>query len=179
LCPMKDLSDHLLDIVGNSIRAGASLVEVGLEVLVHQQALVLRIRDNGCGMSAEMVAKVTDPFVTSRTTRKVGLGLAFLKMNAEQTGGWLKVASEEGIGTLVEALFYQYHIDCVPTGDLKGSMALILSGNPNVDFVLSLKKGADNFEIKSADIKEVLGDVPINHPKVGRFLKDMMDFSFL
>jgi hypothetical protein len=176
---MKDLSDHLLDIVGNSIRAGASLVEVGLEVLVHQQALVLRIRDNGCGMSAEMVAKVTDPFVTSRSTRKVGLGLAFLKMNAEQTGGWLKVASEEGIGTLVEALFYQHHIDCVPMGDLKGSMALILSGNPNVDFVLSLKKGADNFEIKSADIKEVLGDVPINHPKVGRFLKDMMDFSFL
>lgn len=176
---MKDLSEHIMDIAGNSIRAGASLIEVSLEVLMPERALVLGIRDNGCGMSAEMVAKVTDPFVTSRTTRKVGLGLPFLKMNAEQTGGWLKVVSEEGIGTLVEALFYQHHIDCVPMGDLKGSMALIMSGNPNVDFVLSLKRGADTFEIKSADIKEVLGDVPINHPRVGRFIKDMMDFSLM
>lgn len=176
---MKDISDHILDIVGNSIRAGASMIEVNLEVLMREEALVLRIRDNGCGMSAEMVAKVTDPFVTSRTTRKVGLGLPFLKMNAEQTGGSLKVASDEGKGTLVEALFYHHHIDCVPMGDLKGSMALIMSGNPNVDFVLSLKRGSDTFEIKSADIKEVLGDVPINHPKVGRFIKEMMDFSLL
>lgn len=176
---MKNLSDHILDIVGNSIRAGASLIEIGLEMRLKEQALVLRIRDNGCGMSAEMVAKVTDPFVTSRTTRKVGLGLAFLKMNAEQTGGSLVVHSEEGKGTLVEVWFYNHHIDCVPMGDLKGSMALIMSGNPKVDFVLSLKRGADTFEIKSADIKEVLGDVPIHHPKVGRFIKEMMDFSLL
>ena len=176
---MKDLSDHLLDIVGNSIRAGASLIEVSLEVLLDEEALVLRIRDNGCGMSPELVAKVTDPFVTSRTTRKVGLGLPFLKMNAQQTGGSLKVESEEGAGTLAEAVFYRHHIDCVPMGDLKESMALIMSGNPEVDFVLSLKRGAETFEIKSADIKEVLADVPINHPKVGRFLKEMMDFSLL
>jgi signal transduction histidine kinase len=176
---MKDISQHLLDIVGNSIRAGASLIEVGLEVLVSEEVLVLQIRDNGCGMSPEMVATVTDPFVTSRTTRKVGLGLPFLKMNAEQTGGFIKVESEEGQGTLVEALFYHHHIDCVPMGDLKGTMALIMSGNPNVDFVLSLKRGSDTFEIKSADIKEVLGDVSINHPKVGRFIKEMLDFSLL
>ncbi len=176
---MKDLSEHILDIVGNSIRAGALLIEIGLEVLVIEKVLILRIRDNGCGMSEEMVARVTDPFVTSRTTRKVGLGLPFLKMNAELTGGAVKVASEEGKGTLVEALFYHHHIDFVPRGDLKGSMALIMSGNPNVDFVLSLKRGSDAFEIKSADIKEVLGDVPINHPKVGRFIKEMMDFSLL
>ncbi|GAO30121.1 ATP-binding protein [Geofilum rubicundum] len=120
---MKDVSQHLLDIVGNSLRAGASLIEVGMEILEREEALVLSIRDNGCGMSPEMVATVTDPFITSRSTRKVGLGLPFLKMNAEQTGGSIKVESEEGKGTLVEARFYYHHIDCVPMGDLKGTLA--------------------------------------------------------
>ena len=176
---MKDLSMHILDIVGNSIRSGASLIKVSLEIVVGEEALILCISDNGCGMSSEMVAKVTDPFVTSRTTRKVGLGLPFLKMNAEQTGGSLKIESEKDEGTLVEALFYKYHIDCIPMGDLKGTMALIMSGNTDVDFVLSLKRGSNTFEIRSSDIKEVLGDVSINHPKVGRFIKEMMDFSLL
>jgi signal transduction histidine kinase len=176
---MKDLSQHLLDIVGNSLRAGASLIEIGMEVLESEEALVLSIRDNGCGMSPEMVAQVTDPFFTSRTTRKVGLGLPFLKMNTEQTGGSIRIESEEGKGTRVEALFYHHHIDCIPMGDLKGVMALIMSGNPNADFVLTLKRGSNTFEIKSVDIKEVLGDVRINHPRVTRFIKEMLDFSLL
>ena len=119
---MKELSLNILDITENSVKAGASLTEI---LLTEQEnALTITIRDNGCGMDAETVKRVTDPFYTTRTTRAVGLGLPLLKLEAQQTGGDVTVTSRDKAtypdthGTQVQAVFYTDHIDCPPVGDM-------------------------------------------------------------
>ena len=101
---MKDLSMHIMDILQNSTRAKAN--NITLEVLENYDAdtLTLIFKDDGCGMNAETVEKVTNPFFTTRTTRKVGLGLPLLKQNTEMTGGSMKIDSEVGVGTTVTAV---------------------------------------------------------------------------
>ncbi len=167
---------HILDIAENSIKAGAAQVEV--ELCYAESRLELTIRDNGCGMDKEMVKGITDPYATSRTTRKVGLGLPFLKMNAEQTGGSVDISSELGTGTVVKAVFITGHIDCVPPGDLPSSLALLMTGNPDVNFVIRIIKVHDAFEVSSAEINEVLDGIPISHPKVGVFVRNMLKEEF-
>ncbi len=172
---MKDLSMHILDIAENSVRAGSTEVDVEL----HQQEEVFEIiiRDNGCGMDAEMVKRITDPYMTSRTTRKVGLGLPFLKMNAEQSGGNVEIDSQPGEGTTVRATFMTGHIDCVPPGDLSATLALLITGHPEVNFRIRIMKD-EAFDISSKEIKEVLDGIPISHPKVGVFVKNMLKKEF-
>jgi anti-sigma regulatory factor (Ser/Thr protein kinase) len=172
---MRDLSMHIIDIVQNSVRAGASFVKINIEVKEPGNVLVLEISDNGCGMDSEMVKSVVDPFVTSRTKRKVGLGLPFLKMNAENTGGNISIESEPGKGTVVTALFYLSHIDCIPFGDVSGSVALTISGNPNVDFVFGFRGSNGDFLLDSREIKKELDGISIGHPKVVTFLKEMIE----
>ncbi|WP_291856237.1 ATP-binding protein [Marinilabilia sp.] len=173
---MKDLSMHLLDIAENSIKAGAKQVEV--ELRYADNRLVMTISDNGCGMDEEMVNRITDPYITSRTSRKVGLGLPFLKMNAEQTGGNIMISSEQGRGTTVKAVFLTDHIDCVPPGDLASSLSLLMTGNPEINFVIRLIKDDDAFEVSSNEINEVLEGIPISHPKVGVFVRNMLKEEF-
>lgn len=173
---MKDLSMHILDIVENSIKAGAKQVEVELRYVDNRQEIT--ISDNGCGMDAEMVKRITDPYTTSRTSRKVGLGLPFLKMNAEQTGGNLMISSVPGRGTTVKAVFMTDNIDCVPPGDLASSLSLLMTGNPEVNFVIRLIKDDDVFEVSSDEINEVLDGIPISHPKVGVFVRNMLKEEF-
>jgi signal transduction histidine kinase len=169
---MKDLSMHILDIVENSVKAGATQVVVDLNY--HDDVLEMTIRDNGCGMDAETVKKVLDPYSTSRTTRKVGLGLPFLKMNAEQTGGAVQVESEPGRGTLVSATFVTTHIDCVPQGDIPATLALLITGHPDINFRIRIAKSTGSFEISSEEIKEVLDGVPVSHPRVNVFIRNML-----
>ena len=121
---MNNLSFHITDITANSIRANAS--EIGLSVEEQDTRIVIRITDNGLGMDAETARRVTNPFYTTRTTRKVGLGLPFLIQNAEQTGGSVTLTSEPGKGTKVRAVFHSDHIDCPPWGDLPGTVAVIV-----------------------------------------------------
>ncbi len=173
---MKDLSMHLLDIAENSIKAGAKQVEV--ELRYADNRLVMTISDNGCGMDEEMVKRITDPYITSRTSRKVGLGLPFLKMNAERTGGNIMISSEQGRGTTVKAVFLTDHIDCVPPGDLASSLSLLMTGNPEINFVIRLIKDDDAFEVSSNEINEVLEGIPISHPKVGVFVRNMLKEEF-
>jgi signal transduction histidine kinase len=173
---MKDLSMHILDIAANSIKAGAKQVEVELRYAGNRLEMI--ISDNGCGMDAEMVARITDPYATSRTSRKVGLGLPFLKMNAEQTGGNIMISSAPGRGTTVKALFVTDHIDCVPPGDLASSLSLLMTGNPEVNFVIRMIKEDEEFEVSSAEINEVLDGIPISHPKVGVFVRIMLKEEF-
>lgn len=131
---MKELSLHILDIAENSAKAGAGLI--GISITEKGGILTLRITDDGCGMKPEMLSRVTDPFTTSRTTRKVGLGLPLLRLAAEQTGGSLEITSRhidefpEDHGTVVTAVFDTRHIDSPPLGDVISTIVTLIQGHP-------------------------------------------------
>ena len=165
-------SFHITDITANSIRANAS--EIGLSVEEQDTRIVIRITDNGLGMDAETARRVTNPFYTTRTTRKVGLGLPFLIQNAEQTGGSVTLTSEPGKGTEVRAVFHSDHIDCPPWGDLPGTVALLITGNPEINVCFEYRSGETVFSISTNEIKEILDGVPLSHPKVMLLIKEMI-----
>lgn len=149
---MTDLAMHMMDIVQNSIRANATKIEIGFLENSQENTLAFSVRDNGSGMPEETVAKLVDPFYTTRTTRKVGLGVPFLKMTCEQTGGFLKINSELGVGTMIEALYKTDNPDCLPLGDLGGYLMLLLIANPGIHF--SFRYRIDEYEF-SLDTKEL------------------------
>lgn len=169
---MNTLTFHITDIASNSVRAGAT--RIFLDITVNEDNTIIRITDNGCGMDAETIARVTDPFYTTRTTRKVGLGIPFLIQNAEQTGGFVKITSQPGEGTEVTACFITSNIDCPPWGDLPGTVAMLISGNPGINVCFSYKKGEQLFEVSTEELLAVFGDIPLSHPKVILMLKEML-----
>ena len=171
---MKDLSMHIMDILQNSTRAGAS--EVTLEVLEDAAADTLTIRfiDNGCGMDAETVQKVINPFFTTRTTRKVGLGLPLLKQNTEQTGGSLDIQSEKGKGTTVTAVFGRSHLDRPPMGDLAGTVVLTASAYPDIRFIFHYHNGETDYVFDTVEVNEALDGISIQEPEVIQYLKEMI-----
>lgn len=171
---MKELSLHILDITKNSVSAGASHIRLSLAETV-DHTLTVVIADNGRGMSPEFLARVTDPFTTTRTTRKVGMGLPLYRLAAEQTGGSMAIESTPGVGTTVTARFHTDHLDCAPLGDLPGVIALLIQGSPLVDFTLerSTPKGA--YVFSTVQIREELGpDVPLDEPEVFLWLNDYL-----
>ena len=173
---MKDLSMHIMDILQNSTRAKAT--EITLEVLLdtEKDTLTLVFKDNGCGMSAETVQKVIDPFYTSRTTRKVGLGLPLLKQNAEMTGGSMHIESKEGVGTTVTAVFGLTHLDTPPMGDLAGTIVLTISAYPDIRFIFHYKLDDEvDYVLDTKEVNEILDGMPINDPDVIASLKEMVE----
>ncbi len=170
---MKDLSLHILDIVQNSIAANATLTEISIIENIQQNELLLVIKDNGKGMSEEFLKTVTDPFVTTRTTRKVGLGLSLLKQKAEQSNGYLSITSKLNEGTIVTTKFEYNHIDKPPMGDIIGVIMIIIS-NSNVDFVFNYKINENEYIFDTREIKEVLGNVDINNIEIINALKQML-----
>jgi hypothetical protein len=171
---MKDISLHILDIIQNSITAGATDIEISIDQNDINDTLVIKIIDNGKGMSPEMVELVADPYTTTRTTRKVGLGLPLLKLNAERTGGHLAIYSKVGQGTKVVSGFRTSHIDCLPIGDMAGVMAITVSGNPQINFCYTHKINGKSYIFDTQEIKAILGDISINTPSVTSFLKEML-----
>ena len=171
---MRDISLHILDIIQNSTAANASLVELSIDENDKDDRLTITITDNGKGMSKELAESVTDPYTTTRTTRKVGLGIPLLKQNAERTGGTLTLTSMLGEGTTLIATFKPSNVDCLPLGDLAGVIALTVSGNPSVDFIYKHKKNGNLYTFNTLEIKEVLGEVSIGDPSVSRYLKEMI-----
>ena len=171
---MKDLSMHIMDILQNSTRAGAT--EVTLEVLEDAAADTLTIRfiDNGCGMDEETVQKVINPFFTTRTTRKVGLGLPLLKQNTEQTGGSLDIQSEKGKGTTVTAVFGRTHLDRPPMGDLAGTVVLTASAYPDIRFIFHYHNGETDYVFDTVEVNEALDGISIQEPEVIQYLKEMI-----
>ena len=165
---------HILDIVRNSVEAGAKNISVSMKIDT-DHVLTIRFEDNGRGMSPEMVKNVTDPFVTTRTTRKVGMGLSLIKMNAELTGGSLSVESEQGKGTIVSAGFNLSHIDCLPFGNLGSVFSSLLGGNPDHRFFFEFSVNEDEFSLKSEEIWEMLKETGISQLKMMIFLKDMIN----
>ena len=171
---LRELSLHILDILTNSTRAGATLVELKISMNSKEDRLVISFIDNGCGMSEEFVSRVTDPFATTRSTRKVGLGLPLLKELCELTGGNLKITSTLGVGTEVVATLVPSSIDCLPLGDVGESLAaLVGSCEKTCDFVVTFEHDVNGKAvIDTREIKEKLEGMSLQEPEIYLFLCD-------
>lgn len=172
---MNDLAMHILDIMQNSLSAGALLIKLTIIEDISTDRLVIIIEDNGKGMTEEQVSRLSDPFFTSRTTRKVGLGIPLLKQSAEQSGGEVVVKSEPGKGTIVTASFQHSNIDRPPLGDVANAFMLTVSSNPDVDFVLRYEIGGNVYVFDTVEVKEVLEGMPLNDASMIRTLTEMID----
>ena len=171
---MKELSLHILDIAQNSIAAGAENIAIGINEDEAANTYTITVEDDGCGMSEEMVRRVTDPYVTSRTTRKVGMGISLLIHSAEQAGGHLSIESEIGKGTKLEAMFVYDHIDRPELGDMAGVMTILIGGNPEIRFQYKHQKNENEYTLDTDEIKETLEGLPINEPEVLQFIREMI-----
>ena len=169
---MKELSLHILDIVQNSISACADFIRIDVAVDIEADLLVFTIEDNGKGMDAQLLKTVSDPFATTRTTRKVGLGISLLKAAAEGCDGGLEISSVQGKGTKVKAWFAYGHIDRAPLGDMVETIVSLVACNPAIDFVYRHSMGEKPFEFDTCEIKKVLGEVSINNIEVISWIRD-------
>jgi len=167
-----EISLHILDIVENSTRAGASIVLIDLIEDTAKDILTLEIRDNGSGMSADVLQKVIDPFFTTKTVRKVGLGLPMLAQAAEAAGGSFIIESKGGEGTRVAAEFKLSHIDRQPLGDIAGTLVTLIAGNTDVDFIYRHEHNGEIYVLDTRDIKKEIEDIPINHVTVLGFIRE-------
>jgi anti-sigma regulatory factor (Ser/Thr protein kinase) len=168
---MRELSLHLLDIAENGVSAGAQNITITIVEDLRTDRLKLAVEDDGRGMDAAMVEQVTNPFITTRTTRKVGLGIPLLKLAAEMCDGSLTVESTPNVGTTVNVDFQRSHIDRMPLGDVVGTLLALLVGWPQVHWVLRYRVDDEEFVFDDAPIKEELGDLPLSDPEVIGFLR--------
>lgn len=172
---MRDIAMHINDISQNSISAEASSIKITIAIETAKNLLQMIVADNGKGIEASVLKQITDPFVSTRTTRKIGLGLALLQQNVNQTGGKLEIESQIGVGTKVSAIFIYNHIDCPPLGDLAANIALLLCGNEKINWIIEIVQDGKNYTISSIDIKEALGDVSLSNPPIVRMLKELLN----
>ena len=168
---MKELSLNILDIAQNSVKAGAEHLDITLRQT--GQTLTITIADDGCGMSPAFLAAVTDPFTTTRTTRKVGMGLPLFKLAAEQTGGTLEITSRQATpedpahGTRVTATFFTDHMDCAPLGDVTSTVVTLIQGSPELELTFVHTVDGVETRLATTEMREMLGpDVPLNDPEV-------------
>jgi hypothetical protein len=167
---MRELSLHILDALENSLEAEATFIDLIIEEDLAADVLMITIQDNGRGMSEEQLARVFDSFFTTRSTRHVGLGIPLFKAATERCNGDLVIKSQLGEGTTLQATFQHSHIDRAPLGNITGTLlAVILSGSCDVHYIHRL--GGREFEFGTVDIKAELGDVPLTHPMVRRWLQ--------
>ncbi len=155
---LEDLSQHLLDIAENGVAAGAGRIDMTLEEDREADRLTLTVEDDGRGMDEEFLARVADPFTTTRTTRRVGLGIPFLKQSAELCGGGLTLRSAPGRGTRISAAFRLSSIDRPPLGDLPATVATLLAGNPRIHWIYRHRIDGREYLLDSAELLEVLED---------------------
>ena len=167
---MRELSLNILDVAQNSITAGASLITVEVTENTIDKTMLIGIYDNGKGMSEEQVKSVIDPFFTTRTTRKVGMGIPLFKMAAEQTGGGLEIESEIGVGTNVRASFKTDSVDFTPLGDIASTVQMLITMNTDRDFVYKHTVNEREFIADTREIKGILGDVPLDTYEVSQWL---------
>jgi len=172
---MRELSLNILDIVQNSIKANATLIGITVKADFDCDMLVITITDNGHGMEKEFLERVLDPFTTTRTTRKVGMGLPFFKQSAEMAGGTLKIQSTPGEGTIVTAEFRLSSIDRMPLGDLADTMGVLLLDIGDKDYRLeySVKCGEEQtFEFDTREVRQIYEGMPLDDYEVASALKD-------
>ena len=169
---MKEISLNILDIAENSVKAGAALTEISIEET--ETKLSVSIKDNGCGMDEETLNRVTDPFYTTRTTRKVGLGIPLFKEAAEQTGGSFSIRSRENRGTHTMAVFNKDHLDCMPLGDIVSTVITLIQGHPDSDFLFTHKIGDKEIRLDTRELRAVLGDVPLSEYEVICWIEEFL-----
>lgn len=170
---MRELALNILDITENSVKAGATLVEI--DIIALGNVLTIRIKDDGCGMDEEFLAKVTDPFTTTRTTRKVGMGVPLFKMAADQANGTFSITSKKGKGTEVIATFEIDNIDREPLGNIADTMTTLLSDEIPTDYLLKVSVDGNQFDLDTRELKEQLNGIPISEPQVLLFVRDMIN----
>ncbi|MFZ7112140.1 MAG: ATP-binding protein [Desulfatiglandales bacterium] len=169
---MRELSLHIMDIVENGISAGADLIGIEIRDVPAENLLCITIRDNGRGIPEDLLEKVTDPFFTSRTTRRVGLGLSLFLVAARRCDGEFGISSKEGLGTTVTATFKRDHIDLAPMGDMEGTLTSLIMGSPHVDFVCLYEAEGRRFLLDTREIRKELEEVPMNHPQVLKYISE-------
>ncbi len=167
---MRELALHILDIAENSIAAGASQIEICIRKDSRDDELIISVKDNGKGMDDELIAKVMDPFTTSRTTRKVGLGIPLLKQASDASNGEMTIESQLGKGTLLTAKFQESHIDRMPIGNLADTFLTLLLGTPEVNWVLDYQVNDEVFHFDDTEVKEVLDGMSLTDYRVIEYL---------
>lgn len=171
---MTEISLNILDIAENSTRAGASLVSILVKVSRAEDTLTVIIADDGCGMTAQQTAQVTDPFFTTRTTRRVGLGVPFFKLAAESCGGHFHIESEPGRGTTVTAVFGLSHIDRMPLGDINCTIHNLIIFHPNTDFHYTYQVDEAAFTLDTREMRKILGTIPLAAPEVAGYILEYL-----
>ncbi|HVN71422.1 MAG TPA: ATP-binding protein [Desulfomonilia bacterium] len=169
---MLELALHILDIAENSSRAQASLIEITIVEDLVKDVFSLEIKDNGHGMDEETLEKALDPFYTTKKVRRIGLGLPMLKQATLGTGGSFSLRSEVGKGTVVHAEFRHSHIDRQPLGDIAGVITMLILGNPDIDVVYTHRKNGNTYVLDTRELREGLGDVPLNNMQVLNLIRD-------
>lgn len=169
---MRELADNIMDIAQNSISAGATLTEVHVKISHADNFITFVFRDDGCGMSEELVKSVIEPFTTTRKTRKVGLGLPLLKQTAEMTGGTMEIQSTVGVGTVVTATFGLDHIDRPPMGDVAGAWFSLVVMNPEKDFLFTYDVDGQAFTFDTRIIRETVAPLPLNQMEISAWIKE-------
>ena len=179
---MKELSLNILDIVENSTKARADLIEI--QIVEKSNILTIKIKDNGIGMTKDTLQSVSDPFYTTRTTRKVGMGIPLFRFAAEQTGGGLSITSKyfeehpTDHGTVVIAMFDKNHIDFTPLGDVISTIITLIQGHPNVDFVFTHSIGEKKVFLDTRELRAVLEDVPLNTFEVLAWIRQNLEEQY-
>ncbi len=173
---MRDLSLHLMDIIQNSISACASKLNVTIKTVPVSNQLFITVSDNGSGIESELLKSITDPFTTTRQTRKVGLGIPLFKATAERSGGYLEISSEIGVGTSLTAVFKIDNIDRPPLGDIAETIVNILTANPEIELNMVLDNGTnESFILRTDELKNQLGGVPINEYEVLEWIRGFIE----
>ena len=180
---MKELSLNILDIAQNSVKAGAD--KICIELCEQDFVLTVKISDNGCGMKKEFLESVTDPFTTTRTTRKVGLGIPLFKLAAQQTGGDVAISSRhideypDDHGTEIEATFHTDHLDFTPLGDVISTVTVLIQGQPHIRWIYTHCTDKGSVELDTEALKEVLGDVPLDTFEVIAWIGDYLKEQYI
>ncbi|MBQ6387046.1 MAG: sensor histidine kinase [Ruminococcus sp.] len=163
---MRELSLNVMDVAQNSVRAQASLVTISVEESDRDDYLQISVSDNGCGMTEDQVQQVIDPFFTTRTTRKVGLGVPLFKLSAEQTGGSFEIQSTLHVGTTTTARYVKSHVDMTPLGDINDTVKILIQCNPDMDFVFTHTTDLGSFTLDTRELRKVLEGVRLDTPDV-------------
>ncbi len=172
---MPEIALNILDVAENSVRAEADLVEIEVQIDTRKDFLSVLIRDNGCGMTQEQVQRVIDPFFTTRTTRKVGLGVPFFKQAAENADGSFSIRSKPGKGTEVKAVFRLSHIDRMPLGDISGVIHTLVVFHEPTEFCYRYTYDDKTFVLDTREMRAILGNVSLKEAEVSDFIKDYLE----
>lgn len=171
---MTEISLNILDVAENSVKAKATFIKLTVSADYNKNLLTVVIDDNGCGMTEEQIKRVTDPFYTTRTTRKVGLGVPFFKSAAEGAGGSFNIASEVGKGTVVTASFELDNIDRMPLGDICATVHTLVTMHEDIDFLFTYKVDEKGFVLDTREFREILGDISFKSFEVSNYIKDYL-----